>query len=140
MLRAALLFPVLLVAACGAPGSTAPRFETPSLAPSRPGDPRTNAAVTQACREQVAQQLQRQDRGQLLREDESQSRLGASFAAGPATSQTDTLGRQFTFERRINECIRANTQPAAATPQPEAAAPSPATPAASARARRRTGS
>lgn len=139
MLRAALLFPLLLVTACGAPGSTAPRFETPSLAPSRPGDPRTNAAVTQACREQTASQLQRQDRGQLLREDESQARLGANFAAGPATSESDRLGRQFTFERRINECIRANTQPAV-TAQPEVAAPPPATPAAATRVRRRTGS
>ena len=64
--------------------------------------------------------------------------LGASFAAGPATSESDRLGRQFSFERRINECIRANTQPAVMA-QPEAAAPPPATPAAATRARRRTG-
>ena len=130
MLRAALILPVLLLAACGAPNSPsarfeAPRFEMPSLAPARPGDPRTNAAVAQTCREQSARELQRQDRGQLLREDESQSRLGAGFAARPSASESDRLGRQFLFERRINECIRANTQ---ATPEPvatPAAAPAP---------------
>ena len=145
MLRAAprftvMLLPVLLLAACGAPGSTAPRFETPSLSPPRPGDPRLNAAVVQACREQVAQQLQRQDRGQLMREDESQSRMGATFAALPQTNQSDVMGRQFTFERRINECIRANTQQPAATVQPEPAPPAAATPATTTRTRRRTGS
>jgi hypothetical protein len=129
MLRAAILLPVLLLAACGAPNSTAPRFETPSLAQPRPGDPRTNAVVAQACREQVAQQLQRQDRGQLMREDESQSRQGATFAGMPSTSQSDVMGRQFLFERRINECIRANTQQPGATVQPAptpAATPAPA--------------
>lgn len=131
MLRAALLLPVLLLAACGAPNSSAPRFDAPTLSPPRPGDPRTNPAVAQACREQAARELQRQDRGQLLREDESNSRQGAGFGALPQTSQSDVLGRQFLFDRRINECIRANTQsdpsvqptpPAAVTP---AAAPAP---------------
>jgi len=132
MLRAArllpiLLLPVLILAACGAPNSALPRFDAPTLSPPRPGDPRTNPAVVQACREQAAREIQRQDRGQLLREDESNARQGASFGALPGTSQSDVLGRQYLFERRINECIRANTQaqPAAVTP---AAAPSATTP------------
>ncbi|UPY38548.1 hypothetical protein [Sediminicoccus sp. KRV36] len=137
MLRAAWLTPVLalaapLLVACGAPNSTTARFDAPTLAPPRPGDPRTNPAVAQACREQAAREIQRQDRGQLLREDESNSRQGSGFGALPATSQSDLLGRQFLFDRRINECIRANTQtdpsvqpaPAATTP---AAAPAPST-------------
>ncbi|WPB83396.1 hypothetical protein [Sediminicoccus rosea] len=132
MPRAAWLLPVLLLAACGAPNSGLPRFDTPTLSPPRPGDPATNPAVVQACRVQVAQELQRQDRGMLLREDESTSRLGAGFGGQPSTNQTDVLARQYLFERRINECIRLNTrtdpsvQPApAATP---AATPAPTPP------------
>lgn len=129
MLRAASLLPALLLSAvalsaCGAANSPTARFDAPTLAPSRPGDPRTNPAVTQSCREQAARELQRQDRGQLLREDESSSRQGSGFGGLPATSQSDVLGRQFLFERRINECIRANTQNEAA------AQPAPATPVA----------
>jgi hypothetical protein len=110
MLRAAWLLPVLLLAACGAPNSGLPRFDAPSLSPPRPGNPTTNPAVAQACREQAARELQRQDRGQLLREDESNSRAGAGFGGLPPTNQSDVLGRQYLFERRINECIRQNTQ------------------------------
>ena len=134
MLRAAVLcsaslFSLLALSACGAPNSSAPRFEAPSLAPPRPGDPRTNEAVVQACREQAARELQRQDRGQLLREDESNSRLGSGFGGLPPTSQSDVLGRQFLFERRINECVRANTESAASVqPAPAAANPAPIPP------------
>jgi len=124
MLRAARLLPILLLAACGASNATLPRFDAPTLSPPRPGDPRTNPAVVQACREQAAREIQRQDRGQLLREDESNARQGASFGALPGTSQSDVLGRQYLFERRINECIRANTQAEpAAQPAPAAVTP-----------------
>lgn len=110
MPRAAWLLPVLLLAACGAPNSGLPRFDAPSASPPRPGDPATNAAVAQACRVQAAQELQRQDRGMLLREDESSSRLGSGFGGQPATNQTDVMARQYLFERRINECVRLNTR------------------------------
>jgi len=129
-----LLLPLLLVA-CGAPGSSVPRFESPTLFQARPGNPNTNPAVVEACRQQAAQQIQRQDRGQLLREDESQSRLGAGFAGTPATNQSDRLGRQFQFDRRIDECVRANTQTGVTAPTPT---PSPEPAPAPARTRRGT--
>jgi hypothetical protein len=129
MLRAAVLLSLLSLAACGTSNSFPGNFSAPTLPQPRPGDPNTNVAVVQACREQAARELQRQDRGMLLREDESNSRAGAGFGGQPSTNQTDVLARQFLFERRINECIRLNTQtdpsvqPApAATP---AAAPTP---------------
>jgi hypothetical protein len=133
MLRAAVfcsasLLSLLALSACGTPNLSAPRFDAPSLAPPRPGDPRTNEAVVQACREQAARELQRQDRGQLLREDESSSRQGSGFGGLPATSQSDVLGRQFLFERRINECVRANTQNEASVQPAPAAAPAPIPP------------
>jgi hypothetical protein len=128
MLRAAVLLSVLSLAACGPSNNFPGNFSAPTLAQPRPGNPATNAAVAQACREQAARELQRQDRGMLLREDESNSRAGAGFGGQPATNQTDVLARQFLFERRINECIRLNTQNDPSVQPAPAAAPA-ATPA-----------
>ncbi|MBX9752056.1 MAG: hypothetical protein K5Q68_20885 [Roseococcus sp.] len=139
MLRAALLLSLLSLAACGSSASFPGNFSAPTLSPPRPGDPRTNEAVAQACREQAARELQRQDRGQLLREDESSSRTGAGFGGLPATNQSDVLGRQYLFERRINECIRLNTQTAPSVQPAAAATPAPAAPTPPRRANR-TGS
>ena len=125
MLRAALLLPLLLITACGATNAPFATFEAPSLSPPRPGDPRTNPAVSQACREQVSAETRRQERGNMMREDDRGSLTAAPFAGQGAISSTERLGQQFQFERRVNECIRANTttpvQPAAETPAPPAA-------------------
>ncbi len=131
MLRAALLLPLLLISACGATNAPFASFEAPSLSPPRPGDPRTNPAVAQACREQVSAETRRQERGNLMRDDDRGSLTAAPFAGQGATSTTERLGQQFQFERRVNECIRANTVsplvPASVTPAappPPAASPS----------------
>lgn len=125
MLRAALLLPLLLITACGATNAPFAAFEAPSLSPPRPGDPRTNPAVAQACREQVSAETRRQERGNMMREDDRGSLNAAPFAGQGAISSTERLGQQFQFDRRVNECIRANTtslvQPAAETPAPPAA-------------------
>lgn len=116
---AALLLPLLLVTACS---------NTPFFAPPRPGDAiRTNPQVAQACREETARRIQRQDRGQLMREDERDSRLGSETVSSSQAMQTDRLGRQFQFNREVDDCIRANTQ--ASMPHPAAAAPATDTPA-----------
>lgn len=119
---AALLLPVLLLAACS---------NTPLIPPPRPGDAaRTNPQVAQACREETARRIQRQDRGQLMREDERDSRLGSETVSSSQAMQTDRLGRQFQFSREMDDCIRANTRqtiPQAATPAAEPPAP-PASP------------
>jgi len=120
---AVLLLPVLLLAACN---------NTPLVAPPRPGDAvRTNPQVAQACRDETARRIQRQDRGQLMREDERDNRLGSETVFASQAMQTDRLGRQFQFSREVDDCIRANTQagmpqPAAAPAQPGAAAAPPA--------------
>jgi len=124
MLRAGLLLPLLLplllVSACGATNAPFASFEAPSLSAPRPGDPRTNPAVAQSCREQVSAETRRQERGNLMREDDRGSLVSAPFAGQGATSSTERLGQQFQFDRRVNECIRANTvsavQPASETP------------------------
>lgn len=107
---AALLLPLLLVTACS---------NQPLIAPPRPGDAiRTNPQVAQACREETARRIQRQDRGQLMREDERDSRLGSETVSASQAMQTDRLGRQFQFNREVDDCIRANTRQSMQSPGP----------------------
>lgn len=107
-------------------GACAPRQE-PFLT-SRPGAASTNPAVTAACRDQSQRIIARQDRSQLLREDERDNRLGAEATPFTQRSLTDRLGREFQYERMVNECVRQNTQasaPAAVPAAAPAAAPEP---------------
>lgn len=123
MRRAAPLLALLALGACAGSGRTF-SFEAPSLvAPARPGAQDTNPAVAAACREQVTRILARQDRSQLIREDERDARLGAEATPFTQRAPQDRLGRQFLYERMVDDCIRDNTRPAA-TP---AAAPAPET-------------
>ena len=89
-------------------GACAPRSEP--FFTSRPGAPDTNPQVVGACREQSLRVIARQDRSQLIREDERDSRLGAEATPFTFRSQTDRLGRQFQYERMVDECVRQNTQ------------------------------
>jgi hypothetical protein len=112
---AALLLPVILLTACN---------NTPLMAPARPGDAmRTNPQVTAACREETARRIQRQDRGQLMREDERDSRLGSETSSLSPAVQTDRLGRQFQFSREVDDCVRANTRQGMPQQAPEAPPP-----------------
>jgi hypothetical protein len=108
-------------------GACAPRQEP--FFTSRPGAANTNPAVNAACRDQSQRIIARQDRSQLMREDERDSRLGAEATPFSQRSLTDRLGREFQYERMVNECVRQNTQaslPPAAAPAPEpAVAPAP---------------
>jgi hypothetical protein len=116
MLTRAVLVSLLALGAC------APRQE-PFFQP-RPGAPETNPAVAAACREQAQQIIARQDRSQLMREDERDSRLGAEVTPFTLRTQTDRLGRGFQYDRLVNECIRRNVEagaPARQAAQPERA-------------------
>lgn len=107
---------LLLLATGAALTACAPRSE-PFFQP-RPGAPDTNPATVAACREQSLRVISRQDRSQLIREDERDSRLGSESTPYSLRTQTDRLGREFQFERMVNECVRQNTRPAASTPAP----------------------
>jgi hypothetical protein len=109
MPRAALLLALFLpLAACAqAPAPAIPR------APAQPGNPATNPAVVAACRDEVSRQLVRQDRGQLLREEERDARLGSDVTG--ARLPIDPLGRSTQFTRMVDQCVRANTVPAGST-------------------------
>ena len=45
----------------------------------------------------------------MMREDDRGSLTSAPFAGQGAISTTERLGQQYQFDRRVNECIRANT-------------------------------
>jgi hypothetical protein len=130
MPRAALLLACLAISAgtlvaCGSPQRPAAGFVQ-----AAPGNPNTNPAVVAACREAMAQQISRQDRGQLIREDERQARLGSdTMGTIGFRAPLDRMGREFQYERMVEQCVRQNTQASqaqqAATPEPPPAAPSP---------------
>ncbi|MFL1463762.1 hypothetical protein ACI6QG_16255 [Roseococcus sp. DSY-14] len=109
-----LLLPLLALAAC------APRTE-PLIQP-RPGAPDTNPAVVAACREQVTDILRRQDRSQLIREDERDARLGAEATPFTQRAPQDRMGRAFSQQRMIDDCVRDNTRSRMQGAQPAAAA------------------
>ncbi len=110
---AAMLLPALLLAGCAA------GFGPPEPAP---GARSTNPQVVAACRSEAAAVITRQDRGQLMREDERNSRLG-SDTTGPLgfRAPIDRMSREFRFEQLVEECVRRNAQ--ASAPAPAAAAP-----------------
>lgn len=124
MPRAALLLACLALAAC------AQQRPAAGLVQPSPGNPNTNPAVVAACREAMAQQISRQDRGQLIREDERQARLGSdTMGTIGFRAPLDRMGREFQYERMVEQCVRQNTQASqaqqAATPEPPPATPAP---------------
>jgi hypothetical protein len=101
----ALSLPLLLL--MGACAAAAPRS-----AEQRQQD---NAAA--ACRQDVERTVRYRDRGQTMRTDEAESRLGT----GPFTDtrvgsmSTERLSAQFERDRMIDACVRGATGPSPAT-------------------------
>ncbi len=108
-------------AAPAAPPSAAPPSAAPpsaALAPAALGpstapaaDLRDPAALAAACRAEADRIIAQRDRGQLLREDERDARLGSDTTFGLRTT-TDRLGRQFARDRLAEECVQENRQAA----------------------------
>ena len=121
MPRAALLLACLALAACGSPQRPAASFVQ-----AAPGNPNTNPAVVAACREAMAQQIARQDRGQLIREVEREARLGSdTMGTIGFRAPIDRMGREFQFERMVEQCVRQNTQATQAQQGQQAVTPEP---------------
>ncbi|MCX7932325.1 MAG: hypothetical protein RMK64_12950 [Rhodovarius sp.] len=96
---------LLLVAACA----------DPAPAPPLPASRRDQAVSLELCREAADRVLIRQDRGQLMREEERNARLGSETGAHGVRAQLDSLGRQFRREQLIQDCLR---QASGGVPQP----------------------
>jgi hypothetical protein len=121
MLRAAAL-PLFALLLSGCAGGLGPSFAAPE---PRSGARNTNPQVVEACRQQSANLLTRQDRGQLIREDEREARLGSETTGTLAfRAPIDRLSREYRFDRMVDECVRANTR--ASAPEAPSPAPSPA--------------
>lgn len=73
---------------------------------ARSPEQRSQAATAAACRAQADRVIARQDRGQLLREDERNARLGAETGSYGIRTQIDSLGRQFRRDQITQDCIR----------------------------------
>jgi hypothetical protein len=121
MLRAAAL-PLLALLVSGCTAGFGPSFAAPE---PPPGARDTNPQVVAACRQQAANLLTRQDCGQLIREDERDSRLGSETTGTAAfRAPIDRLSREYRFEQMVEECVRANTQASAPAPAATPVAPS----------------
>lgn len=73
---------------------------------ARSPEQRAQAASAAACREQADRVIARQDRGQLLREDERNARLGTETGSYGVRTQIDSLGRQFRRDQIAQDCVR----------------------------------
>ena len=98
MIRISLtLAAALLVTACVASRPAV----GPEQAQARPG-------LRVECREAADRSRVRQDRGQLIREDERNARLGSETGAQGFRTTFDTMGRQYQRDRLASDCERQN--------------------------------
>ena len=82
-------------------GSVGPTFAAPP--PSQAV--RDRAAVAEACRRDADRVVLYRDRGQLMREDERDARVGTDSSIYARRIETDRLGRVFERDRIASECV-----------------------------------
>ena len=105
MIRSTLLtLAALLITGCVSPRPSA----SPEQAQARPG-------LRVECREAADRTVVRQDRGQLIREDERNARLGSETGAQGFRTTFDTLGRQYRRDQLAADCERRNSYSAPQT-------------------------
>ena len=73
---------------------------------------RDQAAVASACRRDADRIIVTRDRGQLMREDERDSRIGSQASIYSQRAETDRLGRLFDRDRLADQCVQENTRAA----------------------------
>ena len=93
---------LLLLTACSLYDPAAPRPEGRDINLGQ------NVSVRAACREAADRTITRQDRGQLMREDERDSRLGTESSVLSSRAVSDQMGRQFRRDRMAADCERQN--------------------------------
>ena len=96
-----------------AAGSAAPRAPGQAYAAPAPGQAvRDQAAVASACRRDADRIIVTRDRGQLMREDERDSRVGSQASIYSQRAETDRLGRLFERDRLADQCVQENSRAA----------------------------
>ena len=84
-------------------------------APQPPQVAGDRAAIAAACRRDADRVVLYRDRGQLMREDERDARIGTDSSIYARRVETDRLGRAFERDRLAAECVQQqDTGPAAA--------------------------
>lgn len=102
----ALLPTLLLAAACSGPLSSMP----PSArAGERPGE---RATVNAACRSQAERVVNYRDRGQTMRADDYNARIGTTSYLGPQVI-TDQIAQVYERDRIAADCVRSADPPRA---------------------------
>ncbi len=81
------------------PGTAAAASPGPQAAPDR-------AALVEACRRDADRVVLYRDRGQLMREDERDARIGTDSSIYARRVETDRLGRVFERDRLAAECLQ----------------------------------
>lgn len=141
---AVLPFPALLLAAAMAascaPSAPPPPVSVTGLVQPPPraaaAGPRSEQlsrdALVEACRREATRVVLYRDRGQQMRTDESDSRVGVQASIPTLRAETDRLAQQFERDRLAEECVRQHGGEDTPSPQPGAttapAAPRSATP------------
>ncbi|RVT90623.1 hypothetical protein EOD42_23625 [Rhodovarius crocodyli] len=92
---------LLLLAACASPN-----FAASGGSGDVGSTNRDRAAYQASCRDQANRVLERQDRGQLMREDERTLRGGTDAGNFGIRSNLDQLGRQYRRDQLMTECMR----------------------------------
>jgi hypothetical protein len=113
MLRPALLLLPALLAACAAPPSPMPPTPTRGAA----ADPRLDA-----CRAEAERMVQRRERGQVMRADETETGRGFVTVAPFSRAEADRAFAQIDRDRIIADCLAA-APPAIPQAQPQAPTP-----------------
>lgn len=104
--------PEPLPAAAGAPATRA-AMPTPGqvfTAPPPSQAVRDQAALAAGCRADADRIVTTRDRGQLMREDERDARVGTDASIYARRGETDRLGRIFERDRIAEDCLQQNTQ------------------------------
>jgi hypothetical protein len=73
---------------------------------------RDQAALAAACRADADRIVTFRDRGQRMREDERDARIGTDASIYARRSETDRLGRIYERDRLASNCVQENTRTA----------------------------
>lgn len=83
----------------------------PAPRPGRGGQV-DQAAIVAACRQDADRIVTVRDRGQLMREDERDSRMGSQASIFSQRAETDRLGRIYERDRIAADCVQQNSRSA----------------------------
>lgn len=88
-------------------------------AADRTPEQRQNDAQLAACRQEADRVMQFRDRGQTMRLDEADARVGVATNVPTLRAETDRLGARVERDRLIGECLRGGSGDAVGTNPPQ---------------------